>query len=114
MDYFELRAKLASGAGHIHRSKNMLSVVSAIAHQMTANDRDDFVRRFSQRIQALAASHDLLAGNEWKSVAIVDLIRAQLDHFADLLERSVAQLWWRLLPRMLGGVVTNSVGISCS
>ncbi|MBX3500354.1 MAG: response regulator [Alphaproteobacteria bacterium] len=69
-----------------HRSKNMLSVVSAIAHQMTAENQNEFVRRFSLRIQALAASHDLLARSQWKSVAIVDLVRAQLGHFEDLLE----------------------------
>ena len=68
-----------------HRSKNMLSVVSAIAHQMTADSQSEFVRLFSQRIQALAASHDLLARNEWKSVAILDLVRVQLAHFEDLL-----------------------------
>lgn len=72
-----------------HRSKNMLSVVSAIAQQMTAHDGKEFVQRFSQRIQALAASHDLLARSEWKSVAIRELVQAQLGHFEDLLERRI-------------------------
>jgi two-component sensor histidine kinase len=67
-----------------HRSKNMLSVVSAIAQQMTAENQQEFVRRFSQRIQALAASHDLLARSQWKSIAILDLVRAQLGHFEEL------------------------------
>lgn len=72
-----------------HRSKNMLSVVSAIAQQMTAENQNEFVRRFSQRIQALAASHDLLARSQWKSVAILDLVRAQLGHFEDYLDRRI-------------------------
>jgi two-component sensor histidine kinase len=73
-----------------HRSKNMLSVVSAIAQQMTAENQGEFVRRFSQRIQALAASHDLLARSQWKSVAILDLVRAQLGHFEDFLDRRIS------------------------
>ena len=73
-----------------HRSKNMLSVVSAIAQQMRAETQDEFVRRFSLRIQALAASHDLLARSQWKSIAILDLVRAQLGHFEDLMDRRMS------------------------
>src|SRR6185295_12890290 len=59
-----------------HRSKNMLSVVSAIARQTKAPSQEEFVRRFSDRIQALAASHDLLASSQWQSIAVSDLVRA--------------------------------------
>ena len=31
---------------------------------------EEFIERFSDRIQALAASHDLLAENQWHSIAI--------------------------------------------
>src|SRR6201999_3994738 len=44
-----------------HRSKNMLAVVQAIARQTVAANPDDFI----ERIQALAASQDLLVENEW-------------------------------------------------
>jgi two-component sensor histidine kinase len=68
-----------------HRAKNMLSVVDAIAHQTAARNPDDFIERFSDRIQALSANQDLLVRNEWKGVGIADLVRAQLVHFADLI-----------------------------
>ena len=72
-----------------HRSKNMLSVVLAIAQQTTAPSREEFVQRFSDRIQALAASHDLLAESQWQSIAVSDLVRSQLAHFQDLLGRRI-------------------------
>jgi two-component sensor histidine kinase len=39
-----------------HRAKNMLSVVEAIAHQTAAKAPEDFIERFTERIQALAAN----------------------------------------------------------
>jgi two-component sensor histidine kinase len=68
-----------------HRAKNMLSVVDSIAHQTAAKNPEDFVERFSDRIQALSANQDLLVRNEWNGVEINDLVRAQLAHFADLI-----------------------------
>ena len=68
-----------------HRAKNMLSVVASIAHQTAARNPEDFVERFSDRIQALSANQDLLVRNEWKGVEIEDLVRAQLAPFADLI-----------------------------
>ena len=67
-----------------HRAKNMLGMVLAIAHQTAAKDPGEFVARFSQRIQALSANQDLLIRNEWLSVEIHDLVRAQLAPFVDL------------------------------
>jgi two-component sensor histidine kinase len=66
-----------------HRAKNMLSVVDSVAHQTASKSPEDFVGRFSERIQALAANQDLLIRNEWKGVDVEDLVRAQLAHFAD-------------------------------
>jgi PAS domain S-box-containing protein len=68
-----------------HRAKNMLSVVDAIAHQTATKTREDFIERFSERIQALAANQDLLIRNEWRGVEVEDLVRAQLAPFADLI-----------------------------
>jgi PAS domain S-box-containing protein len=73
-----------------HRAKNMLSVVDSIAHQTAARSPEDFVERFSERIQALSANQDLLVRNEWTGVDIADLVRAQLAHFADLIGSRVA------------------------
>jgi two-component sensor histidine kinase len=66
-----------------HRAKNMLSVVHAIARQTAARSPGDFMDRFSERIQALSASQDLLVRNEWNGVEIENLVKAQLAHFVD-------------------------------
>jgi len=66
-----------------HRAKNMLSIVNAIAQQTAAKTPEDFLARFSERIQALSANHDLLIRNDWRGVEIADLVRAQLAPFAD-------------------------------
>ncbi len=68
-----------------HRSKNMLSVVQAIARQTASANTREFIERFSERIGALAASHDLLVQNEWKNVGLGELVRSQLAHFEDLI-----------------------------
>jgi two-component sensor histidine kinase len=73
-----------------HRAKNMLSVVASIAHQTASRNPDDFVERFSERIQALSASQDLLVRSEWSGVAIADLVRAELAHFVDLIGSRIA------------------------
>jgi PAS domain S-box-containing protein len=73
-----------------HRAKNMLSVVGAIAHQTATKNPEDFVERFSERIQALSASQDLLIRNEWNGVEIKDLVCAQLAHFSDIIGCRIA------------------------
>jgi PAS domain S-box-containing protein len=72
-----------------HRAKNMLSVVNAIAHQTATRSPEDFIERFSERIQALSVNQDLLIRNEWNGVEIKDLVCAQLAHFADLIGRRI-------------------------
>lgn len=67
-----------------HRARNMLSLVQVIARQTPACEHEDFVERFTGRIQALAVNQDLLALNEWQGVDADDLVRAELGHFADL------------------------------
>jgi PAS domain S-box-containing protein len=49
-----------------HRARNMLSVVDSIAHQTATRKPEDFVERFSDRIQALSANQDLLVSNNGK------------------------------------------------
>ena len=73
-----------------HRSKNMLSLVQAIARQTAATEPQDFVGEFEKRIRALAASQDLLINSGWKGVNISELIRSQLAHFMDLLDRRIS------------------------
>ena len=73
-----------------HRAKNMLSLVQAIARQTAAREPQDFVGRFTERLQALAANQDLLVRNEWHGVDVEDLAHAQLAHFADLVGSRIA------------------------
>jgi PAS domain S-box-containing protein len=73
-----------------HRAKNMLSVVQVIAHQTVIRTPEDFVERFSERIQALSANQDLLVRNEWSGIEIEDLVHAQLAPFADLIGSRIA------------------------
>jgi PAS domain S-box-containing protein len=68
-----------------HRSKNMLSIVQAIASQTLAANPEDFLDRFGRRIEALAASQDLLVRNAWKGAELHELVRSQLAHFEDLI-----------------------------
>ena len=68
-----------------HRSKNILAVVQAVARQTAASNPDEFVERFGERIQALAASHDLLVKSKWMGVELAELVHSQLAHFKDLI-----------------------------
>jgi two-component sensor histidine kinase len=72
-----------------HRSKNILNVVQAIARQTAIASPGEFVPRFSERIQTLATSHDLLVKSRWQGVDMFDLVRGQLGHFSDLLHRRI-------------------------
>jgi len=63
----------------------MLSVVLAIARQTASATPGEFIERFSERIQALAASQDLLVQNKWKGVDLNELVQSQLAHFRDLI-----------------------------
>ena len=68
-----------------HRSKNLLAVIQAMARQtkLASRDVDDFEVRFSGRLQALAASHDLLVQRNWHGVSMRELVRSQLGHYLD-------------------------------
>jgi PAS domain S-box-containing protein len=68
-----------------HRSKNLLAVIQAMARQTKAasSSVDDFEMRFSGRLQALAASHDLLVQRDWHGVAVRELVKSQLGHYLD-------------------------------
>ena len=69
-----------------HRSKNVLAVVQAVSRQMAAGeDEKAFAGRLSERLAALAASHDLLVESEWRGVKLGELVCSQLAHFRDLI-----------------------------
>jgi len=70
-----------------HRAKNLLSVVQAVANQAAREDgaAQGFTQRFSQRLTALAACHDLLVRNHWLAVELKELAHSQLAPYADLI-----------------------------
>jgi two-component sensor histidine kinase/CheY-like chemotaxis protein len=72
-----------------HRSKNLLSVVTAIAQQTAASSPQEFVKKFSSRVQALAVNHDLLVKSQWRSIDAFELISGQLAHFGDLVGKRI-------------------------
>ncbi len=73
-----------------HRAKNLLGVVLSVAHQTRGTDHAEFMQHFAARIQSLAAGQDVLVENEWKGVQVDTLVRAQLNHFRDLLGNRIA------------------------
>jgi two-component sensor histidine kinase/PAS domain-containing protein len=69
-----------------HRSKNLLSIVQAIADQTLRNSGDlkEFQNRFDGRLRGLAASNTLLARGDWRGSSLSALIELQLTPFVDL------------------------------
>lgn len=68
-----------------HRSKNLLTVVHAIARQTKSNTNSvkDYVQRLAGRILGLAETHDLISEKEWQGVTLSDLAWRHLDPFLE-------------------------------
>ncbi|MHA1518465.1 MAG: sensor histidine kinase [Alphaproteobacteria bacterium] len=68
-----------------HRSKNLLTVINAIARQTAARTRsiDDFLDRFGARLYAIGISHDLLVSDDWQGASLRMLVEQQLKTHAD-------------------------------
>ena len=68
-----------------HRSKNLLAIIQAMAAQTarTSPTYEVFQVRFGQRLQGMAASHDLLVNQNWIGVDLAELVRAQLLPFEE-------------------------------
>jgi len=69
-----------------HRSKNLLSIVQAIADQTLRHctDLKEFQNRFDGRLRGLAASNTLLASGNWRGSSLRALVELQLAPFVDL------------------------------
>jgi PAS domain S-box-containing protein len=69
-----------------HRSKNLLTVIQSIARRTarTAGTIEEFETRFERRLQALAASHDVLVSKNWQGAPLAELVRQQLVPFAEI------------------------------
>ncbi len=63
-----------------HRSKNLLTVILAIARQTAARTRspEGFLQSFSARLAAIGVSHDLLVAGNWRGSSLRSLIDEQL------------------------------------
>jgi two-component sensor histidine kinase len=77
----------------VHRSKNLLAVVQAMARQsaMGAPSVDEFQRKFSARLQALSMAHDLLVSQDWRGASMHDLVRAQVAYCLDVEHGSIGE-----------------------
>ena len=63
-----------------HRVKNSLTLIMAMARQtgLRAADLDGFLGAFEGRLKALAAAHDLLSQEGWRSTPLAALVRTAL------------------------------------
>src|SRR5262249_36227926 len=61
-----------------HRSQNLLAVIQAMARQTARHTGsvEGFLDQFSSRLQALAASHDLLVRESWYGASVNELVRS--------------------------------------
>jgi PAS domain S-box-containing protein len=75
-----------------HRCKNLLAVIHAIARQTASRTRsiDDFLNRFSARLAAIGASHDLLIADDWQGASLRTLIEQQLAELSDRFGEQIA------------------------
>ena len=63
-----------------HRIKNSITRVLAIARQtaVSAKDVNEFSESFSARLQAMAASQDMLTRSRWQKADLAELLRIEL------------------------------------
>jgi PAS domain S-box-containing protein len=75
-----------------HRSKNLLAVIQAMARQTARHTGsiETFLAQFGARLQALAASHDLLVRESWYGASLGELIRSQLGGYLDGLASQIS------------------------
>lgn len=67
-----------------HRVKNMLAVVTGIAHQTakSCSSLQEFAPAFAGRLQALARGHEMLTLNSWEGAGLPELVEALLGPYA--------------------------------
>ena len=69
-----------------HRIKNLLAVVQALANQTAQRSLtvEEFQKVFSERLQGLSRSLDLLIQEDSRGASMADLVRSQLGPFGDI------------------------------
>ncbi|MGL4396807.1 MAG: PAS domain S-box protein [Hyphomicrobium sp.] len=63
-----------------HRTKNMTGVLLAVARQTAAAGAEEFADSFSERVTAITICQDMLSRNDGGSIALRNLIEAQIAH----------------------------------
>jgi PAS domain S-box-containing protein len=94
-----------------HRSKNLVAVIQAIAHQ-TARHSDkvsDFTERFSARLVSLARTQDLLTGKDRKGALLEELVHTQIEPFVEGEGKRLSITGPRIV---LDEAATQSVGLA--
>jgi len=64
-----------------HRIKNSIARILAMARQTAANTRSvtEFIEAYAARLQAMAASQDMLTRSKWQKADLAELLRTELD-----------------------------------
>ncbi|GGF80023.1 hypothetical protein GCM10011402_35790 [Paracoccus acridae] len=90
-DREEARAREKLLMGEInHRTKNILTLVQAVARQTARGSSGDFIPRFETRLMALAKAQDLLFRSATDRVDLRSLAESQLAHFLDRMEARIS------------------------
>lgn len=77
-----------------HRNKNLLALVQAIASQTGKRSAglNHFQAQFTQRLQGLSRSIDLLVREDLRAASIADLVRSQLEPFGEVTLGEVSEV----------------------
>jgi two-component sensor histidine kinase len=75
-----------------HRSKNLLAIIQAMARQTVKDSltAEDFEHRLSLRLKGLAASHELLAAQDWHGAHMEELVKGQLGNVLEQFSSRIA------------------------
>ncbi|WP_213979320.1 PAS domain-containing protein [Sphingomonas sp. dw_22] len=94
-----------------HRSKNLLSVVIAIARQTVGQTVDiaDYHARLALRLTALAQCNDLLVRDNWFGTPLLDLLAGQLKPFGGIDQERVEVAGPRI---MLNAAAVQHLGLA--
>ncbi|MCK7615103.1 sensor histidine kinase [Roseibium sediminicola] len=94
-----------------HRSKNLLAVIQAMARQTAArsDNTEDFVESFSARLQAMAASHDLLVSQSWYGADLRELV---LTHLGQSIDPGSSQIEVRGDTRSITADAAQNLGLA--
>ena len=77
----------------MHRVKNTLATVQAIASQTLCGSPDEERRAFMARLHALGKAHDLLITDRWDRAPCARLLRQRSSRFKAIGSRSKARTW---------------------